>query len=337
MVNAFWFYQLKMEFLLFECLQDLTGGDLVFLLGVNSLLVDSTTTDERTTRLIILDAFRFCGRAAGMQIAAQMKTQVGWTAIFGLNFVLIAANFVYILLCVKDKKKPAEAGTSGCIEVATSILSSYPNLVFRQRPPPRKPLLLATFLSLAIFYLNFGQDPLWYLFFRLQYGLSMVDYAHISTAWAFRSAITNFILLPVLLVFFQDTTLVMLAVTLTSTAMILVAFGTTFTYLLLTGFLFALYWPIEKISSSIVSKLVEADEVGTAFSLLAVMSKCIGFVARPVFAILYKATVDIFPGTFAVVSVGGLAIIFVIMLFIHIGISRRTEIDCTSSPPEAKE
>ena len=66
MVNAFWFYQLKvfhkwriptdlleMEFLLFECLQDLTGGDLVFLLGVNSLLVDSTTTDERTTRLVL--------------------------------------------------------------------------------------------------------------------------------------------------------------------------------------------------------------------------------------------------------------------------------------------
>ena len=41
---------LEMEFLLFECLQDLTGGDLVFLLGVNSLLVDTTTTDERTTR-----------------------------------------------------------------------------------------------------------------------------------------------------------------------------------------------------------------------------------------------------------------------------------------------
>ena len=126
----------------------------------------------------------------------------------------------------------------------------------------------------------------------------------------------------------------MLAVILTATAMILVAFGTTFIYLLLVGFLFALYWPIEKISNSIVSKLVMADEVGTAFSLLAVMSKCIGFVARPVFAILYKTTVDIFPGAFAVVSVGGLAIIFGIMVFLRIGISRRTEIDFD---PEAKE
>ena len=126
----------------------------------------------------------------------------------------------------------------------------------------------------------------------------------------------------------------MLAVILTATAMILVAFGTTFIYLLLVGFLFALYWPIEKISNSIVSKLVMADEVGTAFSLLAVMSKCIGFAARPVFAILYKTTVDIFPGAFAVVSVGGLAIIFGIMVFLRIGISRTTEIDFD---PEAKE
>ena len=124
----------------------------------------------------------------------------------------------------------------------------------------------------------------------------------------------------------------MLATILTSTAMILVAFGTTFTYLLLTGFLFALYWPIEKISNSIVSKLVAADEVGTAFSLLAVMSKCIGFVARPVFALLYKATVDVFPGAFAVVSVGGFAVIFAIMLYIHSGISRRNENDLTSNP-----
>ena len=126
----------------------------------------------------------------------------------------------------------------------------------------------------------------------------------------------------------------MLAVILTATAMILVAFGTTFIYLLVVGFLFALYWPIEKISNSIVSKLVMADEVGTAFSLLAVMSKCIGFVARPVFAILYKTTVDIFPGAFAVVSVGGLAIIFGIMVFLRTGISRRTEI---GFDPEAKE
>ena len=37
-----------MEFLLFECLQDLTGGDLVFMMGINLTIVDSSDTETRT-------------------------------------------------------------------------------------------------------------------------------------------------------------------------------------------------------------------------------------------------------------------------------------------------
>ena len=38
---------------------------------------------------------------------------------------------------------------------------------------------------------------------RLQYGIDMVDYAHLSTAWGVRSLITNLFILPILLMFFQ--------------------------------------------------------------------------------------------------------------------------------------
>jgi len=323
-VNAFWFYELKMEYLLFECLQDLTGGDLVFLLGINALLVDITNIKGRTTRLIMIDAFRYAGRALGVQLGAHIKTQVGWSAIFGLNFCLIIANLLYIAFAVVDKKKPVQDGTSGCWKVTTSLLSSYPSLISRWRPSSGRPLLWGVLLSLAIFYFPaHGQGPLWYLFERLQYGINMVDYAHLSTAWAIRSIITNLLILPLLLKFFQDTTLVLFALSLTASAWIMTAFGTEFTYLLLVGFLYALNWPIEKISNSIVSKLVSEDEVGTAFSLLAVMAKCIELVAKPTYGLLYRATVEIFPGTFLFVSTGFLCIIFVIMVFLHIGMLKR--------------
>ena len=121
----------------------------------------------------------------------------------------------------------------------------------------------------------------------------------------------------------KDTTLVLFALALTGTAWILTAFGTSFTYLLLVGFLYALNWPIEKISNSMVSKLVGEDEVGTAFSLLAVTAKCIEFVAKPTYGLLYRATVDVFPGTYLFVSTGFLAVIFVIELWLHLGISKR--------------
>ena len=85
--------------------------NLLFLLGINALLVDITNIEERTTRysssvlssilsspplylfiivfvpltlfilkiatrLIVIDAFRYAGRALGVQLAAHIKTQV---------------------------------------------------------------------------------------------------------------------------------------------------------------------------------------------------------------------------------------------------------------------
>ena len=52
-------YQLKAEYLLFECLQDLFGGDIIFGLGIYALLVDKTEPEARTRRMSVLqvDAF----------------------------------------------------------------------------------------------------------------------------------------------------------------------------------------------------------------------------------------------------------------------------------------
>ena len=39
--------------------------------------------------------------------------KVGWSAIFGLNFLLIVVNLLYIGFAVVDKKKSVEDGTTG--------------------------------------------------------------------------------------------------------------------------------------------------------------------------------------------------------------------------------
>ena len=53
-INSWFMYELKAEYLLFECLQDLFGGDIVFSLGIYSLLVDKTEPEARTRRMSIL-------------------------------------------------------------------------------------------------------------------------------------------------------------------------------------------------------------------------------------------------------------------------------------------
>ena len=58
-INSWFMYQLKAEYLLFECLQDLFGGDIIFGLGIYALLVDKTEPEARTRRMSVLqvDAF----------------------------------------------------------------------------------------------------------------------------------------------------------------------------------------------------------------------------------------------------------------------------------------
>ena len=154
----------------------------------------------------------------------------------------------------------------------------------------------------------------------------MAQYANIAVIWAVRSIAANLIILPFLSKYLRDTSLIFLAITTTILGMILTTIGHDFLYVVLVGMLFAFYWPIEKISNSLLSKLIGQNEVGTAFSLLAVLAKCIEFLAKPAFGLLYRNTVGIFPATFLMVSTGFLIFIFILMMIVHLWPAQKSEI-----------
>ena len=84
LANSVWFLQLRVEFLLLECLQvidtdatllhlialillqDLTGGEVMFGIGLSSLLVDTTTAETRTKRFILIDTAAILGLGVGL-------------------------------------------------------------------------------------------------------------------------------------------------------------------------------------------------------------------------------------------------------------------------------
>ena len=165
--------------------------------------------------------------------------------------------------------------------------------------------------------------PLWYLHLRLQYGINLTQYANIGVTWAICSIVANLILLPLLMKCLDDISLIFLSILTTAIASILWTVGHSYLYALLLGPLFAFYQPIEIILHSCISKLISEHEVGTAFSFLAVLSKCIDFFAKPSYGFLYRATLDWFPGTFLLVSTGCLGIIFILMLLVQHGLTKR--------------
>ena len=63
----------QVEYLLLECLQDLTGGATCFYLASYSYMSDVTTPDTRTRRLSFLDAFMPIGFIIGLPIGTWLR------------------------------------------------------------------------------------------------------------------------------------------------------------------------------------------------------------------------------------------------------------------------
>ena len=89
------------------------------------------------------------------------------------------------------------------------------------------------------------------------------------------------------------------------------------------GYLLNMLWnSITTTSRSNMSKLMDKNEIGKAFTFLAIFSNLLPIATRPFFAFLYKDTLDTFPGAYKILAgslyTGVLALIFLT----HFGLKR---------------
>ena len=87
---------------MFECLQDLTGGSIVFILATKCFIIDITTEENRTSRLAVTDAFFGLGYLIGLPIGTHLKKHFGYSALFSVTLGLAACALVYAFLFIKD-------------------------------------------------------------------------------------------------------------------------------------------------------------------------------------------------------------------------------------------
>ena len=105
LINSIWFYELKVEYLLLECLQDLTGGGAAFYLASYSLMVDITTPANRTRRLSFLDSFMPIGFVIGLPLGTFIKKTYGYVTLYSMAACVILSCILYVVFVVKEEKK----------------------------------------------------------------------------------------------------------------------------------------------------------------------------------------------------------------------------------------
>merc|ERR1719400_2905369 len=76
-------------------------------------------------------------------------------------------------------------------------------------------------------------------------------------------------------------------------------------------------------SRSNLSKLMEEQEIGKAFSILGILQALLPVVTKPAFAILYQNTLKVFPATYLIVVSAFYTGVLAILIYTHFGLKKR--------------
>ena len=131
-------------------------------------------------------------------------------------------------------------------------------------------LIMAGVLCASSFFYR-GPEAIWFLFWKRQYSLTMDIWANLTIIMAARSCFANWVLIPVLSKKMQDTSLLILSNAVTIIALVMHALCSTIPMFVITIFVFALYSFGVTGARSVLSKLINPDEVGSAFALIMIV------------------------------------------------------------------
>ena len=83
---------------------------------------------------------------------------------------------------------------------------------------------------------------------------------------------------------------------------------------------------VKSINRSCLSKLIGSNEIGRAFTVLAVLESLLPLLTKPFNAFLYKKTLSTFPGAFIAMAGCGYLVVLLIQVYTHFGLKKREEI-----------
>lgn len=339
-----WFYEWRAEYLLFECLQDFTGGSVCFFLGCYAYISDVSTHKNRTKRLAFLDGLFPIGFFTGMSVSGVIKKKWGFIPNFALGMGAAILAVLYVIFFLKDsrhnrpdevkktaslpKSKEKDNGTklkrSICAEIfdVENLKASF-GATFHKRDHGLRPylILLVGIFILEIF-MTHGRGPTMFLYLRKEFSWDEATFGQYIALFGIIGLFTQYVAVPFLseTCGFHDTTIGFWGVVGSLVNTLILAFARNDLWLYL-GSLIAFLGPtITTSCRSLVTKCVGHFEVGAAFSIMGAVQAMVPLAASPFYGFTYKATIEWFPGTFLLVSAIFYVIVAVLLVVAYRGL-----------------
>ena len=343
LTSAYFFHDLRAEYLLFELLESCLGGQPCFVMAVFAYIADITKAETRTKRMAVLSAMWPTGLAIGKTLGALVKEKVGYVANFTLGSILPILAIAHTVCILKEGKqeervdynednKDKERMPSTHMPWHTKIKKflHYRNIIsgikvlLVKRPHNKRILLLGVVICFGLeMAVNTGDYYFRYLYLRRKLEWTLIDYTMLQNLWNAIAIVTQLVLMPVLT---QKLAVADSAISIvdsaTSTVQHLIFAVATQGWMVYMGELIAfLDGTSQCVLRSIATKLTNPNETGKVFSAIAVISdRLVPLVIGPLIGATYRTTVSFLPETIYYLMTGMYSIFVLIMVLVHVGL-----------------
>jgi PCFT/HCP family folate transporter-like MFS transporter 1/3 len=358
LVNLYFFYELKAEFLLFESLQDLTGGRPIFCLASYAYITDVSDPKTRTKRLSYLDGVFPFGFYIGNSLSSIIKKELGFSYNFGFGILCALLSVLYCAFFVKEsktirqekiEKRMSEQTQDHCdegkeLEEANEMVKTKGRIfcemfqlesfkqgfatVLKKRGHYKRSLLLILILGFVLEIFFFG--GLWsshFLFLRKQLNWTSMQYTRYTSILGLIGLLSQYIAVPLLAnkAKIHDSTISLLETFTSIINLFILAFAVNEWMLYIGGLVAFLDAAATTMFRSLISKTVEPDEIGKVFSVVGVFHALLPFATGPIFGVLYMKTVEFTPNAFIFLLIGIKVLIFGNMLLVKLLLKREDQ------------
>lgn len=365
----YYFTSWPAEYILFASIPcGLFGGSATLLMALNSYMADITNTQSRTSRLSIMYGSMTISYPIASFVSIYIYTYGGYFAIWGTSLGLGTIALLYIIFWIKDSRglesedEQVESSYSPsvnfgqddeqlvalrtarchCGSVALNLWECF-TVTFQPRNGYKRACLSILLASMCV-YVSQIPGSVTYLYTRKLFDWDQPEFALFSTISSLTAVLGSFFLLPLLSSYFEirDCLIGIFAILGYIAGSLTIAFAVSPLMIYLASIGNVLTASIGVVIRSMLSKLVLSDELSHVYSVLASFESLVPLISTSTYNLIYKATIDSFPGcVFVVFS----SLLFVLLILLSVVLllqwkEKNTPVLCNSEDPiiiEARE
>ncbi|XP_068623606.1 lysosomal proton-coupled steroid conjugate and bile acid symporter SLC46A3-like [Battus philenor] len=318
-VNTYFFYELPVEVAAVTeaIFPALTGGWFTMFMGIFSYIADVTTEEQRTLRIGIVNLFYSLGVPVGAALSGILVRKIGLYGVFSLSATLYVLSFFYGFFRIKEMKRNdiSVKPSSNCCEWLKDFfdvryVKDTLMVAFKKGPNNRRlrVIMLVVVLCVVIGPI-YGEMSVMYLFTRYRFNWNEVDFSMFSTYAMCTSLVGTLFSVGVFshILKFDDAIIGVISCTSKILSGFMYAFATKTWHIYIAPLIEIFNGTSFIAMRSMVSKLVDKDELGKVNSFFGVAEAMMPLVYAPMYTTVYTATIKTFPGAFFLLG-GGLTV-----------------------------